>query len=355
MKSSETTIIEQQKDQAYSIQYWRERILKILLIIILTVGIPMYVYNVPGFLELQNWVFFGVSTIGLLCGAIITFLGNRISYRLRAISVITISYLFGILSFQNYGLTGDGRIWLLFLVVFSTIMLGLPAGLVASTVSAVTYVAAGYLFLNNILVPTVPIAIPYTIDSLSWITAGLTLLFTSLILSLSTGIFIQGLQKSLVELRDSFETAQELGTELERGHERLAERSQDLERRLIQIRTAADISRSLGTILDTQELLQNAADLIKNRFDLYYIGIFLVDENNRYAVLTAGTGEPGKQMLREEHKLSVGGTSMVGWATAKGKPRIALDVGQEAVRFKNPHLPNSNRKSNIRSHQCAVC
>jgi GAF domain-containing protein len=339
MDSSETSMIEQQKSKAYNIQYWRERILKILLIIILVVGIPMYVYNAPTFIGLQNWLFLGVSTIGLLYGAIITFLGEKTSYNLRAISVITISYLFSILSFQNYGLTGDARIWLLFFVVFTTIMLGLPAGLIASIIGAITYVVAGYLFLNYILVPEIPIAIPYSTDSLSWITAGFTLLFASLILSISTGIFIQGLEKSLLELRNSFETAQALDVELEQEHGRLAKRSQDLERRVIQIRTAADISRSLGTILDSQELLQNVADLIKDRFDLYYIGVFLVDENNRYAVLTAGTGEAGRQMLREEHKLSVGGTSMVGWTTAQGKPRIALDVGKEAVRFKNPHLP----------------
>ncbi|MGD8457538.1 MAG: GAF domain-containing protein [Anaerolineales bacterium] len=339
MKSSKNLTPEQQKSQAYNIQYWRERILKILLIIILVVGIPMYAYNVPTFIEIHDWLFLSVSTLGLLYGVIITFLGEKISYRVRAISVITISYLFSILSFQNYGLSGDARIWLLFFVVFSTIMLGLPTGLIASGISAITYVTAGYLIVNNIFVPQVSIAISYSAEPLSWITAGFTLLFASLMLSISTGIFIQGLEKSLVDLSDSFETSQILGMELEQEHGRLAERSQDLERRVTQIRTAADISRLLGTILDSQELLQNAADLIRDRFDLYYIGIFLVDDNRRYAVLTAGTGDPGKQMLQEEHKLSIGGTSMVGWTTAQGKPRIALDVGQEAVRFVNPHLP----------------
>jgi GAF domain-containing protein len=339
MESSEPLLIEQQKDQTYTIQYWRERILRVLLILILAIGIPMYAFNMAGFIELHNWMFIGVSTIGLIYGAIITFLGTRISYNLRAISVITISYLFGILSFQNYGLSGDARVWILFFVVFTTIMLGLPAGLITSAIGTITYVGIGYVILNNILIPQVPSAIPYSMDSSSWVTAGFTLLFTGLILSLSTGIFIQGLEKSLLELKGSFETAQGLGAELEQEHERLENRSQDLERRMTQIRTAADISRSLGTILDPQELLQNVVDLIKSRFDLYYIGVFLVDKNNRYAVLTAGTGEPGKRMLQEEHKLSIGGTSMIGWTTAEGKPRIALDVGQEAVRFKNPHLP----------------
>ena len=71
----------------------------------------------------------------------------------------------------------------------------------------------------------------------------------------------------------------------------------------------------------------------------HYAGVFLADESNRYAVLTAGTGEAGKNMIAESHKLSIGGSSMVGWSMAHRQPRIALDVGQEAIRFKNPHLP----------------
>jgi len=58
-------------------------------------------------------------------------------------------------------------------------------------------------------------------------------------------------------------------------------------------------------------------------------------------VLKAGTGEAGREMIARGHKLAVGGTSMIGWATAKQKARIALDVGKEAVRFSNPLLPRT--------------
>jgi len=46
-------------------------------------------------------------------------------------------------------------------------------------------------------------------------------------------------------------------------------------------------------------------------------------------------------MLAAHHKLVVGGDSMIGWATEHGEARIALDVGQEAVRFSNPNLPDT--------------
>lgn len=110
-------------------------------------------------------------------------------------------------------------------------------------------------------------------------------------------------------------------------------------RRAAQLATAAEVSAAASSILNLDELLPQAAELIRQRFNLYYVGIFLLDETGRWAVLRAGTGEAGKQMLEMGHKLEVGGKSMIGWCTANARARIALDVGTEAIRFDNPLLP----------------
>jgi PAS domain S-box-containing protein len=109
-----------------------------------------------------------------------------------------------------------------------------------------------------------------------------------------------------------------------------------------QLQAAAEISRAASSFLDPGELLRQAVDLIRRRFDLYYSGIFLVDEAGQYAVLRAGTGEAGRKMLERGHKLEIGGESMIGWCVANAQARIALDVGQEAVRFENPLLPDTH-------------
>jgi signal transduction histidine kinase len=46
-------------------------------------------------------------------------------------------------------------------------------------------------------------------------------------------------------------------------------------------------------------------------------------------------------MLKSGHRLRVGNTSMIGWCIANQRARIALDVGQDAVRFGNPLLPRT--------------
>jgi signal transduction histidine kinase len=46
-------------------------------------------------------------------------------------------------------------------------------------------------------------------------------------------------------------------------------------------------------------------------------------------------------MLADGHKLKIGTDSMIGACIAMGEARIALDVGEEHIHFKNPHLPHT--------------
>src|SRR5690606_32185779 len=95
----------------------------------------------------------------------------------------------------------------------------------------------------------------------------------------------------------------------------------------------------ISGVLEQDELLYLVVNLVKDRFELYYAGVFLLDDQNEYAVLRAGTGEAGQKLVAQQHRLAVGGTSMIGWACENRRPRIALDVGQDAVQFNNPFLP----------------
>ena len=115
----------------------------------------------------------------------------------------------------------------------------------------------------------------------------------------------------------------------------------NIERHAKLLKASARAAKNITTILDPYELFQRTVDIISDEFGFYYAGVFLVDEASQYAVLKAGRGEAGKAMLREGHKLAIGGNSMIGASIANKKGRIALDVGEEAVFFENPHLPKT--------------
>ena len=129
---------------------------------------------------------------------------------------------------------------------------------------------------------------------------------------------------------------QELVVNLE---QRVSERTRDLERRTREIQSAAQIARDASTARNLEDLLNRSARLISERFGFYHVGIFLLDERGEYALLSAATGEAGKLMLANKHKLKVGEVGIVGYVTLTGESRVALDTGEDAIHFRNPFLP----------------
>ncbi|MGH2593349.1 MAG: GAF domain-containing protein, partial [Anaerolineae bacterium] len=108
-----------------------------------------------------------------------------------------------------------------------------------------------------------------------------------------------------------------------------------------QLRLSVEVAQVVTSILDPDELIRRVARLITDRFGCYYAAVFTLDAAGKFAVLREATGEAGRLLKERGHKLEVGGRSMVGFVTAQRKPRIALNVGQEAVRFANPLLPDT--------------
>jgi len=117
---------------------------------------------------------------------------------------------------------------------------------------------------------------------------------------------------------------------------------QQVQRRADQLLAASEVSRASISITDPEELIVKSVELIRERFNLYYAALFLAEETGRWAVLKHATGEAGQELLRRQHRLEIGGRSMVGSAVALRQARIALDVGVEAVRFANPLLPETH-------------
>lgn len=324
------------------LQEWRDGLLQTLLVGFLILGALLLATNLRVFSEQGNtWaIIVGVGTyLGLV---VVTFL-RKAPFIFRAHAVIWLNYGVVILSYTLYGLNGDARIWVLYLVILSTLLLGLRFGIFMLVLGIATHAVFGFGMITNIVSPPTAEVLE-TISNTTpngWVSTAIGLLFTTVLLTVPLGRLLKNLGESMKSLEGTLISERLLTEELESEKARLQRRSTDLERRVTQIRTAAEIASSLGAFLEPQELLNHVVNLIIERFNLYYVGIFLIDDIKRFAVLSAGTGEAGQRMMEDGHKLSVGGSSMIGWCTANRKARIALDVGQEAIRFKNPHLPNT--------------
>ena len=116
----------------------------------------------------------------------------------------------------------------------------------------------------------------------------------------------------------------------------------ETQRRAAQLAVSAEVARVATTLHDLPELLRTTVNLISERFGFYHAGIFLVDDNKDWAVLQAANSPGGRRMLARSHRLRVGQQGIVGYVTGTGQPRIALDVGADAVHFQNPDLPETH-------------
>jgi GAF domain-containing protein len=121
--------------------------------------------------------------------------------------------------------------------------------------------------------------------------------------------------------------------------QRVAERTESLTRKTDQLRAASHIARQTAEIQDLSNLLDLVARLVTDQFGFYHTGIFLMSETGDEVILQAASSEGGKRMIEKGHTLSVGKQGIVGYVALQKKPRIAMDVGADAVFFNNPDLP----------------
>jgi GAF domain-containing protein len=118
--------------------------------------------------------------------------------------------------------------------------------------------------------------------------------------------------------------------------------NRQVRRRAAQLEALAQVAHTVASVRDLRQLLPQIATAISEKFGFYHVGVFLLDEANEYAVLSATNSEGGKKMLDRKHRLRVGQEGIVGNVTHTGEARMAMDVGKDAVFFDNAELPDTH-------------
>jgi len=115
-----------------------------------------------------------------------------------------------------------------------------------------------------------------------------------------------------------------------------------------QLRTAADIARRLGTILDPEQLLQEVVELIQSRYGLYHAHIYLLDEETNVLKLATGSGEVGRVLQERGHSIPMDAErSLVARAASTGSTILVVDTALEADFMPNPLLPQTRSELSL--------
>jgi GAF domain-containing protein len=300
----------------FSYELWRERFLRVVLqgsCILGFIAIVLYLFTPSSPL----YKIMAVATYGIL---ILVTLFTRLSYNIRAGVFLFLLFFAGLSSLFDYGIADASILFLGFIV-----MTGL---LFSPRMGMYSIIAITVLLLLIFGWPNTSL-----MDS-----ARLTgiLLIVSMIIAIGLHTFQDEFVKTQWAARQTLDTLREERSTLEA---RVAERTSGLARKTEQLRATSYIARKTAEVQDLATLLETVAHLVTDQFGFYHTGIFLINENGNQVVLQAASSEGGQRMVERGHSLTIGMQGIVGYVAAQKKPRIALDVGTDAVFFNNPDLP----------------
>lgn len=142
-----------------------------------------------------------------------------------------------------------------------------------------------------------------------------------------------------------------LASSFNRMTARLRELIETLEARVAQrtrgLELAAEVGRAVSQVRSLDDMLGDAVERIRSRFDLYYVQVYLVNEARTELRLQAGTGEVGRQLLARQHRLALDASSINGRAAQDQRPAIVADTAQSPTFRPNSLLPNTRSEMAI--------
>lgn len=166
-----------------------------------------------------------------------------------------------------------------------------------------------------------------------------------MILILLTNFRKRSEQQGLQEIKFANDELQVANEELLASRNQLEQRVQDRTRDL---ELASEVGRTITAKVDNlYQLLSDAVEQIRSRFNLYYTQVYLTDRAGRTITLRAGTGEVGKQLLQRGHQLLISSDSLNGRAALEKHAAIVADTSNSRTFLPNPLLPKTRSEMSV--------
>ena len=226
-------------------------------------------------------------------------------------------------------------------ILISGLLLGWQGILSFTLLSIFSGWALAYAQTYQLFSPTLDQPLNFALDM------TFVFLLIGVIIFLTINSLQNALHRSRATTRELFSSNQELNELRVDLEKRVEERTSELRKRASQLEAVSIVARTIASVQEIDTLLPSITRLVSQQFGFYHAGIFLVDPQRRAAVLSAVNSPGGMRMLDRQHSLALDAHSIVGYVASRGEPRIALDVGADAVYFNNPDLPETRSEMAI--------
>lgn len=318
----------------------RERILQYGLLgisVIATILVPLLIARD---VAQQKWglvLIYGLSYLAVLS---ITYFRD-IPYSIRSGLFAGLFFLIAVTDLLKAGMSGEGRLSMMTFIIMATILASernLSRSLITGFAALATMTLIGLAMSSGWINKPSTQALANSYHFSEWLNGNLV--FLMLITAIVSSILLL-LAQTQRALKNQEQFTRELEVERNKLQANFDLQSLVVNRRATELETASSLAHDISKFSDLDALLSNAVNLIRNQFGFYHAGLFLLDPNKEYAVLRSATGDAGRQMLAQNHRLRVGEVGIVGHAVSRGESRIVQDVQQDSFHYKNPILPDT--------------
>ena len=126
-----------------------------------------------------------------------------------------------------------------------------------------------------------------------------------------------------------------LHTALQEANRKLEQRvnqyTENLEKRLDQIHTSAELAEVAISTGNLDELFKRTVELIVARLHFEHAAVFILDDTGDFAVLRAASGTIGQLQNLSDYRLPISSPSIVSWVASQNQTRILKDSNQEPL------------------------
>ena len=266
--------------------------------------------------------------LALLAG---TFIPMR--YVLRALLLLAVLFGLAVVEGVRTGIFGNTRLFFLALLAASAMLFNRREFFIALGISTAGLALIGWLLSTSAIILGTP---EVTIGNLTtWIVG--TLIMVLLAFGLGEGwarlrkeyfvtqATVKNAMSTLTNERVNFETR---FSERKKETESVADA---LKKRMDFFHNFSEVLRTTASLPEPAELMDSIVKNIGQKFNTYYVGIYLNDDNNAFTVLQTAYGANSESLLSKRTKVKIDQSGIVNSVASTGKPHISKRVKDDLL------------------------
>lgn len=320
---------------AFDYTGWRGRFISVVLRVSSILGIALLLIAFPTAAQSDRILYLVLYAILLA----VTYLPSP--YWLRAGVLLGLSYAIGLNALLSWGVWVDATLFFLQFVGMAALFFDRRVDVFALLLSILTILLVAVLTSAGILTLRATTAPPISGADWAIFELDFTVLGTILIsaIHLFKREFGRVTEHSRAALRALLNERSQLET-------RIQARTQELERKTIQLNSSTSIARMVAEIQNAGELMNAVVTLTAERFGASHAGLYLLDEKRKVAYLQAASSEQGRKLIGQGIRLEDEKRDAIRQVIKQGKAHLELDH-TDAARPRDDHFPNTRSRMTL--------